>query len=572
MSTNPDSAPANLRQRGRALDACRAASAPPVSPVTAPAECESNSHFVAGAAGKRRPRGGRYHVRVVRRATALVILGLTLVVSGGSPPASAQASAWRILSREGTRALPVVSAGGRELVALDDVAGTFGLTLREDRLVGGVTVSTPTNRTIIVTPEQNIVSVAGRVVSLSAAPRRDDGRWLLPLDFLQRAVGPALDTRIEVRAASRLIVVGDLRVPRVTARVDPGTDGTSVAFDITPATPAHVTQEAGRLVVQFEADALDLALPAAGGRDLLQALQPGETPTSVRIVPGPKFAVHRATTSQPEPGTSRLVVDLLPAGAEAPAAPASPAPAPAPADPIVPLAPPPGLRTIVIDPGHGGDETGVRGPGGTLEKDVTLAVARRLRALIEGRLGLRVFLTRDDDRTLPLDSRAAYANSQKADLFISLHANAALSPARRGAEVYYLSSDGVSAATGFVSPAALPALGGGSRIIDLIPWDTAQSRYLDRSATLAGLVEQTLRTRVEMSPTPVQRAPVRVLVGANMPAVLVEMGYLSNPSEERALASGATQDRLAQSLYDAIVQFRSIAERPVTQAVPDTPR
>ena len=87
------------------------------------------------------------------------------------------------------------------------------------------------------------------------------------------------------------------------------------------------------------------------------------------------------------------------------------------------------IRTIAIDPGHGGDDEGVKGAGGTKEKDLTLAVARRVKAAIEARLGIRVLLTRDDDRNVPLDERTAMANNNKADLFISLHANASLRPA-----------------------------------------------------------------------------------------------------------------------------------------------
>ena len=90
----------------------------------------------------------------------------------------------------------------------------------------------------------------------------------------------------------------------------------------------------------------------------------------------------------------------------------------------------------MIDPGHGGDDVGARGEGGTVEKDLTLAVARRVKAAIEARLGLRVLLTREDDRNVPLDQRIALANNNKADLFISLHANASLVPTASGASIY----------------------------------------------------------------------------------------------------------------------------------------
>jgi N-acetylmuramoyl-L-alanine amidase len=108
---------------------------------------------------------------------------------------------------------------------------------------------------------------------------------------------------------------------------------------------------------------------------------------------------------------------------------------------------------------------------------------------------------------------------------------------------------------------ALPALGGGTRAIDLILWETAQSRYLEQSAALASAVQESLRARVEMSPRAVQQAPFRVLVGANMPSALVEIGYVSNPEQEQQLTSADYQNKVAEALLDAIVKFRAQLER-----------
>jgi N-acetylmuramoyl-L-alanine amidase len=134
----------------------------------------------------------------------------------------------------------------------------------------------------------------------------------------------------------------------------------------------------------------------------------------------------------------------------------------------------------------------------------------------------------------------------------------------KGAEVYYLSVERAGAETQRLAEtngATLPALGGGTRSIDLILWETAQTRYLEQSARLATLVEQSLRAHVEMSPRAVQQAPFRVLVGANMPAVLVEIGYLSNPDQEPALGSPDFQSRVAEAIYEAIVRFRDFVDR-----------
>jgi N-acetylmuramoyl-L-alanine amidase len=114
--------------------------------------------------------------------------------------------------------------------------------------------------------------------------------------------------------------------------------------------------------------------------------------------------------------------------------------------------------------------------------------------------------------------------------------------------------------------------GGGTRDIEIILWEMAQARHIERSAAFAGIVERELRTRVAMSPRAIQQAPFRVLAGANMPAVLVEMGFITNPDEERRLDSDAFQDRLAQALYDSIAAFRAQLDAPTRAAAPDASR
>jgi N-acetylmuramoyl-L-alanine amidase len=192
-------------------------------------------------------------------------------------------------------------------------------------------------------------------------------------------------------------------------------------------------------------------------------------------------------------------------------------------------------------------------------------VAQRLKAAIEGRLGIRVLLTREADQTVSLDERAARANNNKADLFLSLHANASPRGAITGAEVFYLSLDEYGSEARGVAERegqAVPVFGGGTRQIELILWDMAQARYIEQSASLASLIEEELRKRITMSPRAIQQAPFRVLVGANMPAALVEMGFITNPDEERLLTSDAHQSGIVQALVDAIVRFRDVPIHP----------
>lgn len=480
-----------------------------------------------------------------------------------------------VVSAQGRRGLTVTTVNGGEYLSLDDIATAFGLTLRDDRVTGTSSVSAG-GRSAILTADRTAVSVQNRLVSLAAPPLRQDGRLIVTPEFVTRVVAPVLDRRIDFRRAGRLFVVGDLRVPRVVVRGEFAPTAAQVTLEISPAAEATVTQSGSQLVVAIAADALDAAVPTVPAQGLLQQIRPGDTPSTLVLATGPRFASYRANATPIDAGTTRLVIDLLAAGAESlstggGAAPTPPTPPPAP-PPVPPAGIDPaqpaqgtGLRTIVIDPGHGGDANGTEGPAGTLEKNVTLQVSRRLKALIESRLGLRVVLTRDDDRTLDQDQRAAVANNNRADLLVSIHANAAVRPSVKGAEVYYLSVDRASLESrrAIQQPGqVLPQLGGGSRAIELILWETAQVRHLEQSAAFATVVDAALRAKIAMSPSPVQQAPFRVLVGANMPAVLVEIGYLSNPDEEKALASPAYQDKVAQALLDAITTFRTQLEKP----------
>jgi N-acetylmuramoyl-L-alanine amidase len=490
---------------------------------------------------------------------------------------------YAVLTKDERRPLPVRTLGGQEMFSLDDLAKLFELTIREDALAGGLTVSTR-GQTIVLTAGQGLASVGGRLISLPTAPVREGRTWFVPVDFVARALAPAAGTRLELRKPSRLILAGDVRVPRVASAVEPQGALARVILDVAPATPHAVTQEGNRLLVRFEADALDATLPASTAPDIVQAVRMGDGPVVV-VDLGARFASYKASDMPGDRGAVRIVIDVIaqttgatPTPAPAPA-PATPTPAPAiPATeppPLLDLAPAGGLRTVVIDAGHGGEEEGARGPNGTLEKNVTLTVARRLKAALEARLGVRVVLTRDGDQTVGLDERAAVANNNKADIFISLHANASVRSSASGAEVFYLSlaeygDEALRVARG--ESEALPVFGGGTRDIEVILWEMAQARYIEQSALLAQMIESSLRERVMMSPRAIQQAPFRVLVGANMPAVLIELGFITNPEQERLLTSDGFQSSLVQAVVDSLIRYRDARAKERTTGAPPASR
>jgi N-acetylmuramoyl-L-alanine amidase len=494
-------------------------------------------------------------------ATALCLLSVAL------PAQQSAALPYTVVTRDAKRPLAARTINGQEMFALDDLARLFNLSVREDAAAAGLAI-TVGGQTIMLSTQQPLASVGGRMTSLPSAPARDGRAWYVPVDFVSKAIAAVSPTKIDLRKPSRLLLVGDVRMPHLAVRVEALGAQSRVTIEVAPSTPHTVSQDGTKLVVRFDADGLDANdLRANTATDLVQNVRPGDAAQTVAIDLGPRFASFRAADQPGPAGSTRVVIDLM-AQADTPppnSPPNSPQiqptqPTQPETPPLLDLPPPGAIRTIVIDPGHGGDDAGARGAQGTLEKNVTLAIARRLKTAIETRLGARVLLTRDSDQVVGLDQRAALANNNKADLFISLHADTSVRPNIAGAGVFYLALEGYGDAAQKAAQAprdALPVLGGGTRDIEIIPWEMAQARYIDQSAAFAHAMEAALRDRVPMSPRPLQQAPFRVLVGANMPAVLVELGFLTNTQQEQQLLADDHQSALTQALVDGIVRYRA---------------
>ena len=484
------------------------------------------------------------------RIVTLAFCGLALFLTE-HPAGQAPAQTLQLLSREGRRSIAITTMGTQEMLALEDLSRTFQLNVRDDG--GAITVGYK-GRTIVLTPDQTIASVAGRLISLPVPPLRADGRWMVPIEFVNRALASIYDTRLDLRRATHLLVIGDLRVPRVTVRVDAATTTARVTLDVVPAaTPAIAQQGTQRLVVRLDVDALDVTFASVQAGPVVQAVRIADA-SSLAIDLGPRFSTFKSATLPIDDGL-RVTIDLA---SDQPEAAPAPTTTQAPSElPTLDLAGSTGaLRTIVIDAGHGGDDTGAKGVAGTLEKTVTLAVARRVRTALEARLGVRVVMTRDDDRAVPIESRTALANNNKADLFLSLHVNASFRPEAIGATVYVAALKDIDLGTQRVGSERMSVFGGGLRTIDIVPWGFAQIPHLTKSEEFAQTVVSALTDKVPIAPRTLEHAPLRVLESANMPAVLLEMGYLTNVEQEKALSGNELQNGVTQALVDAVAKFR----------------
>lgn len=228
-----------------------------------------------------------------------------------------------------------------------------------------------------------------------------------------------------------------------------------------------------------------------------------------------------------------------------------------------------GLRRIVLDPGHGGNDEGARGPTGLKEKAVNLEIARKLKRALESAAGYEVTLTRNDDFHLPLKVRTGLANNLQADLFISLHVNAIPRPDAWGGETYYLALDAASDAEFTVefenrehqeSIEGSPAEADQSEL-DLLLWDLAQNEFREDSFRLARYVQQELNELAGLRNRGVKQAPLKVLQGARMPAILVEVAFISNPQEERNLKESEFKERIAQAVAKAVLSYDEDLQR-----------
>jgi N-acetylmuramoyl-L-alanine amidase len=207
---------------------------------------------------------------------------------------------------------------------------------------------------------------------------------------------------------------------------------------------------------------------------------------------------------------------------------------------------------VVLDPGHGGDDQGARGPGGEEEKHITLAVSRLTAQRLQA-ANVAARLTRDADETLSLVDRTSVANRLKADVFVSIHLNASQARGARGAETYFMNADASDAQA--AQAAERENASAGADALQLILWDLAHVANLNASSQLARSLQAQLNALHSIADRGVKQAPFVVLTGATMPAALVEVGFLSNPGEAQRLLTPEFQSEIAAALAAGIAEY-----------------
>jgi len=395
-------------------------------------------------------------------------------------------------------------------------------------------------------PDRRVVLADGKLIETREAPVTSPGGVAATAGFLDRNLLSPFGFHLEpVPDGYRIVPGGRMGAPlSLRATVADFSTTTTLVLTLGREVEAGVEEKEPGVVTVALADAspqLDRSVILRSRR--IKTIEPSGGILRIVLQPGFSMLSWHALSDPP-----RVILEI---------GPRIEAPAPEPRETLARAPVRRGVRPIVIDPGHGGKDTGAVSGSGVQEKDLTLAVAKRLAPVLRG-MGFAVRLTRNGDETKALTDRTALANRLDALAFVSLHANASRAPSVRGAETYYMSLDAASDENAAAIAELENAAGGTTRQgsdLDMILWDMAQAEVLNESAQLALRVQQQLNHLLNLPDRGVKQAPFVVLTGATMPAVLVEVGFLSNPKEARRLADPAYQDRLAKALAAGIAQF-----------------
>ena len=487
--------------------------------------------------------------RPITRLVTAACLALTAAASAASEVA--------VLNREDKppASLRAEERDGRTLLSINDAVTALEGTITWDERTRSYEVKIK-GHTAVFGADAPIAVVDTKIVPLTSPVRTGAaGAWAEP-EFLVRVLGPMTGQTLAWTPATRTLAARRVEIQEVSVELSVADLGdlTKVVLRFSHSPSYAVETSPEQVVLHFPG--VHLSAPAS--EKLL------DSPRVARLLirGGEVTVVFRekglAANVYALGAPPRLVVDVSPPTAAPPKAGAAPIPAPASAKTV---------KTVVIDPGHGGTEEGAKGPGGLLEKDATLALAKTVQETLQRR-GYRTVLTRTTDATVGLDDRAAAANSSKADVFLSLHANASRAATAHGTEVYYLSLDASDRAAAALAESENLGTGrtptaeknSAMRDLDLILWDLAQNQHLAASARLAEIVQADFNGLLGIATRGVKQAPFRVLIGVNAPAVLVEVSFITNPDEEKRLNSDEFRRQVAETLAGSLERYFRTAD------------
>jgi N-acetylmuramoyl-L-alanine amidase len=473
----------------------------------------------------------------MKRFVPLLILAVASILFAQAPNQATLRTA------AGDRLVSVTHVQGQTMFAADEVMAALGGSFSPEG--NGFQVAF-NNAAAVFGPDSRFAVIRDELIEMPVTPAVVDGRPFVSWQFFQGFLAKAADLDLSWDPAARVLLVRPAQhvVLGVQLSVANVQGISKVVATLTAPVDYAIVKEPAAYTIRFKSairapfaeqsyDDPYVSKATFSGNDLRLDLK------------GPDVAANAYKLDNP----FRVVIDLHKVAAGS-----STLPAIVGARPVEAA----GIHTIVIDPGHGGKEVGAIGPAGLMEKDATLTLCRKLAESLEAKLRTRVILTRTDDSVVPLDQRTSIANQFKADLFLSVHMNAAVVKGAHGSETYFLSleaSDELAKKAAEVENAPAASNSSGNDL-KLILWDLAQQEYLNESSRFAQAVQEEMNRITGVQNRGVKQAPFKVLVGATMPAALVEVAFITNPDEEAKLKSDEFQKQVVEALTTAVQRYK----------------
>jgi N-acetylmuramoyl-L-alanine amidase len=398
---------------------------------------------------------------------------------------------------------------------------------------------------LVLTKNSALISINDQIVLLRNPIIRENDRWLVPIDFLTQGLGRITGIDFRYRPGTSRIFAGNVQAPELVMNAQ--ALGSITRLTIRVGAPAKLSvnrDDPKRAVISIDRTPIDPLRETVEHKDrLVQSIAYDDSDGNSKLVVATTDEVVDVRIT-PAEGNEIFFVDFMrrsAAGAQP-----EPVPTPEPAPPKVDQPTVPGqrgVRVVVLDPGHGGLDTGAKNAS-TMEKDLALTMARKIRTALQSRLGMTVLLTRDSDVAMDNEARSAVANNNQANVFISLHIGTSPNKMDSGSSVFVMKED-------FGGP-VVPTSG---RDRLFLPWYLGYRIAAPGSGQVAKLLQDELAKAIPGWKFPLRSAPLGVLSSVTMPAVVLEIGNLNNSVNAQTLVDPGFQDRLAATIVTALQRF-----------------
>jgi N-acetylmuramoyl-L-alanine amidase len=460
-----------------------------------------------------------------------------------------------VYDKQVKRLLPKVKIENHDYMPLVDLLQILDLPYSESASLGFISIGVGKS-TIKLTKGHNVAQVNESAVGLTAPVIVAQERWLVSPDFVGRVLNRVLPEKVTVAASGNRFLIGPGIFNRLDVRALAAEQSSTVVIQMNVPVEAEVKREDTKITLTFANTPLDPTKEDYQYKDgLVESIRFEDSPSDQRLVITLTDKGLLANITHLASQNTYVLEVVRP----------SVGPKPEPEQKSLPpavISPPQEsrkLRQITIDAGHGGEDKGAFIKENLFEKDITLAVAKKVRWVIQTRLGVNAVLTRVDDQTLSLDQRAVAANSAQSDLFLSIH----VGNRNRSAEsISYAYVAKLSLTND--SPFEEGSFQGQATSVQFLPWERAQVKSLKWSIRLAEILQVEMNQRLNGRNISLnfRNAPLRLLSSLAMPAVLVEIGNASQPEWKEMISDSHFQDSLAAMILAALEKYRLSYERP----------